>query len=551
MFNFNKFKHIKEAFIKGFKILKSYYQIIKVKPIFLLIEFIFLIVPSILSIISPVLTANIISSITVYDFAAGKKYLIYDFLIIIISAISYFGYHLISNKVNKTIITNLQNFVYLNVRKNKKINKISLAVLNDIYESTNFNKNLLYKACFLIKSIILIFIIIKYNLIIALAIIAVSIVSFLLLSLTDKKIQRHNYIFSNYQNQSLELFNSIQQGVEAEQNESMSIILKDKYFNLVDKSIATTNKTSLLYGINNNFISLILKSTIFIATLFLINQIKLTTLTLSLYLILTPYLTSSAQNLIAFFEVFSEFGTIENCLLNFEALKFQTQENKPEQIEVSTFNLYFFEISTNDKMFPKLKNLNLKLNFNEINLIVGESDSGTETIFALLLKKIKTSSGSIFIDNKNIDAIAPEKYSSIASFTNTTPYFYNISIIENLYLVCQNKSKILKTINEWNLKHEINKLNEKLNTVITQTTNPKIIYFLGILKCYLSGAKIICVNNIPTNLNREEKFLLENIFVKLKKETLLILLSNNDDYSRISDKIIYLEKGNINNLISK
>ena len=171
---FNKLKQNGEAFIKGFQTIKAYYKRARIKPVFLFFEFLFLLIPSALSILSPVLTANIISSITVYDFEAGKKFLMYDFAIIIASAVSYFGYHLISTKVNKTIVINLQNYVYSNVKQNKKINKISLSVLNDIYASTNFNKNLLYKACFLIKSIVILVVIVKYSLFIAFAIIAVS-----------------------------------------------------------------------------------------------------------------------------------------------------------------------------------------------------------------------------------------------------------------------------------------------------------------------------------------------------------------------------------------
>ena len=536
-------KQIKEAFIKGFQIIKKYYKLAGIKPAFLIFEFLFLLIPSVLSIISPVLTANIISSITVYDFEAGKRYLTYDFAIIVVSAISYFCYHIISSKVNKTIIINLQNYIYSNVKQNTKINKISLSVLADIYNSTNFNKNLLYKACFLIKSIVILVIIIKYSLFIAFAIVGVSIISFLLLSLTDKKIQKYNYAFSNYQNQSLELFNSIQQGADSEMSENVSTMLKDKYFKLVEKSIKSNNKISLFYNINNNFISLILKTTIFIATLFLINQIKLTTLTLSLYLILTPYLTSSAQNLIAFFEVFSEFGTIDNALSNFESLAFQSEENKPEQIEVSTFNIYFFETSTDDKNFPKLKNINLKLNFKEMNIIQGEAGSGKETIFNLLSKKVKPCSGSIFIDNKNIDSISHDKYSSVITFTNTSPYFYNISIIENLYLVCQNKSKISKTISDWNLKNEINKLADKHNTIMDSDINPTLVYFLGILRCYLSGAKIICIYEIPNDLNREEKELLKNIFQELKKNTLVILFSNTNEFSDVATNVYRIQNG--------
>ena len=500
-----------------------------------------------LSIVSPILTADIISAITVFDFERAKTNLLYDFLIIIISAVSYFSYYLVSTKTNRFLITNLQKYVYSSVEKNKNINKISLSVLNDIYSCVNFNKNLLYKFCFLIKAIIILIIIVYYNLYIALAIIAVSFVSFFLLRFTDKKIQRHNLAFSSYQNESLELFNSIQQGADAEQSTTASALLKDKYFAYVNSSIKTNNRISLLYNINNNFITLILKTTIFLATLYLITLVKSTTLTLSLYLILTPYLTSSAQNLISFFDLFSEFGTVENALMNFEALKFQSQISEEERFELSTYNLYFFHTSTskNDESYTPVADINLQINHKDFAIICGETDSGKETIFNLLKKKVKPSSGSIFIDNKNIADISPESYQKLISFTSVNPYFYNISIFENMYLVCQNKTKIQKTFSEWDLSKEVAKYKDKINSVVSTIKNSSLLFFLGLARSYLSGAKIICIYELPNTFLSHEKELLKTIIKKIKKECSILLFSNDSLLTELADNVYETKNGKI------
>ena len=507
--------------------------------------------PSVLSIISPILTANIISSITVYDFSKAVMYLTYDFFIIIVSAISYFAYHFISTKVNKSLVLNLQNYVYQNAKENQNINKISLSVLNDIYSCADFNKNLLYKICFLIKSIVILIVIIVYNLYIAFAIIFVSIISFLLLKITDRKIQKYNLEFSNSQNISLDLFNSIKQGQALETNKNASNILKDKYFGYVNNNIKLNNKISFLYNINNNFISLILKVTIFVTTLFLINQIKTTTLTLSLYLILTPYLTSSAENLISFLDLFSEFGTIENALKTFESLKFQSKESKEEFFEISTYNLYLFNVCTDkkDTSNPPVENINLKINYKEFIEVVGDGNSNKETLFNLLNKKTKILTGSVFIDDKNIETLSHENYFSTISFTTIKPYFYNVSIIENLTLVCNNKTKIIKTIADWGLKPEINKLNNKLNTIINENTNPVLIYFLGILKSYLSGAKIICIYSAPADLTQAQSILFKNLLQKLNKHCTVILFLSKPIFEDLADKVVYIEKGKIKSVV--
>lgn len=520
----------------------------------LFFEFIFLLVPSILSIVSPVLSANVISSITVFDFDAAKKYLCLDFSIILISAVSYFCYHLISTKVNKTIILNLQNHVYSAVRENKNINKVSLPILTDIYACTSFNKNLLYKLCFLIKSVVIVFIIIKYNLMIAFAIVLISFVSFLLLKFTDKQIQNNNLKLSSLQGSSLELFNSIQQNAKEEKNENASNALKTKYFDIVSDSIKTTNKISLFYNINNNFITLLLKTTIFISTLFLISEIKTTALTLSLYLILTPYLTSSAQNLISFLDLFSEFGTIENALSNFDNLSIQSLNTQEKPLELNSFNITFFNVCTKPESETKhkLQIPNIEFQENSFNVFVGTFDSGIKTIFNLLTKKEAPTSGSIFIGNKNIDSISQKDFSKIVSSTNTNPYFYNISILENLYLVSGNKTKITKTLSAWGLNSKINKLKNKLDTVIDDSFNHPLKFFLGLARCYLSNAKIICIDGVPHNLTSEDFELLEKIITLIKKDRLIILFSSNEKYSHLANSVFYIKNNKIQlNKISK
>ncbi|MBR2391342.1 MAG: hypothetical protein IKB06_02490, partial [Clostridia bacterium] len=301
-----------------------------------------------------------------------------------------------------------------------------MPVLTDIYACTSFNKNLLYKLCFLIKSVVILCIIIKYNLFIAFAIISVSTISFLLLKFTDKQIQNNNLKLSSLQSNSLELFNSIHQNAKEEQNEKASSTLKNKYFDIVSDTIKTTNKVSLFYNINNNFITLLLKTTIFAATLFLISEIKTTALTLSLYLILTPYLTSSAQNLISFFDLFSEFGTIENALSNFENLAVKNPQSESKPLELKSFGLTFFNVCTKptseNEMY--LQPTNFKLNENSFYLFVGNCDSGKEILFNLLNKKETPSSGSIFVDDKTLESISQKDFSKIIASTTDDPYFY-------------------------------------------------------------------------------------------------------------------------------
>ena len=95
--------------------------------------------------------------------------------------------------------------------------------------------------------------------------------------------------------------------------------------------------------------------------------------------------------MLEFFDLFSEFGTIENALLNFESLKYQSEFLENETFEIENLNLTFYNVSTKDKDTTNLSNINLSLNENTFNLFIGEFNSGKETLYNLLNQIILSS----------------------------------------------------------------------------------------------------------------------------------------------------------------
>ena len=532
--------------LKNFRILKAYYGLAKVKWKFVVIEFIVLLIPSLLSILSPILTANVISYITVYDFKNATRMLCYDFGIILVTALLYFIYHIVSNKLSKTILLNTSEYIYNEVKNNKNLSKINSSTMSDIWTFSSFNSNLLYKLCFFIKSIIILGIIFAYNYLISLSLIGVSIVSALLLSLSNKQIQKNNLILTDSKVKSLELFNSIQKGISLENNNYMESTMKYKYIQNVESSLSTNSKITLFYNINNNFISLILKTAVFLFTFYLISQIKATYLTLSVYLILTPYLTSSAQNLIAFFEIFPEIGIIDNILFNFNELKTKEDTaNKPEPDFESThsFKLKLFHCYYKSDSYG-IEDADFEIEQKELVQIIGKQNSGKRAIFDLITKKGLASSGSVFLGDKNVDAFPTNIYNQFIYATYKSPYFYNLSIEDNLEIVCGNKNKIIKTINALNLQSMINDLPDGLKTMIDENSSKKLLFFLGLVRAVLSQAKIICIYELPDNFSEKDYEALENIIEYLNKKSTVILFLH--EVLKLSNcKVVQVSKSKI------
>ena len=111
---------------RGFKLLKRYYRLANVKTSLLIVQFLILLIPSLLSTLSPILLANIISSITIYDFSKAIYFLSIDFFIIVISTFLYFLYYILSKKINKLLFINFHEYLYDNIKHNKNISSINL-----------------------------------------------------------------------------------------------------------------------------------------------------------------------------------------------------------------------------------------------------------------------------------------------------------------------------------------------------------------------------------------------------------------------------------------
>lgn len=533
---------------KNIKTIKEFYGHAKIKKSHIVCMFIFLIIPALLSIVSPILISNLITAITVYDYSRAITQSILEFLILIISTISYYFYYLINRKTTEEIIFNYHTFIYENVRQNKNINNISLATLKDISTCVSFNKNLIFKICFFIKSIIILAIIFFYDIYICITLIIVSIISYILLSKTDSKIKYYNQELSIYEQKSVNLFNSICKGEDIESNYNIETALKDKYFEYVKSNTKLTNKISFFYNINNNFITLILKTAIFVSGLYLILLVKSTTLTLSIFLILTPYLTSSAENLIAFFDIFSEIALVDNVLSNFKSLKFTSEEKEKTPIEISSYNIYFYNISLNINEKSK-KDISLKINHKETVLFIDEETIYNNQIISILNRQIKPLSGSVFIDGKNISDIPLETYKRIITFVSFSDEFFDISIFENLYIVCQNRKLIFKTLKDFGLMEQINTLPEKINTVVSSSITQELKFLLSLSRAYLSGAKIICIYNLSMHITKQLKNLLLKIINLINKNCTIIIFNSHNNLGLHFNKITTINKENISTKI--
>lgn len=89
------------------------------------------------------------------------------------------------------------------------------------------------------------------------------------------------------------------------------------------------------------------------------------------------------------------------------------------------------EISKNYNKQPVLKNLNLEINKGEFHVLLGRSGAGKTTALSVMAGLIKPDSGSVFIGDRDVTGLSPDKRKIGFVFQNHA-LFPHLTVFENI-----------------------------------------------------------------------------------------------------------------------
>lgn len=108
------------------------------------------------------------------------------------------------------------------------------------------------------------------------------------------------------------------------------------------------------------------------------------------------------------------------------------------------FENVYFRYSKNDSC--TLKDLNIKIQPNKFNFIIGKSGAGKSTLVNLLLNFYKPTSGVIRIDGENLSDHSKRWVSDNITLIQQTPSIFHLSLKDNIGIAVSNKFESLKNI---------------------------------------------------------------------------------------------------------
>ena len=207
-----------------------------------------------------------------------------------------------------------------------------------------------------------------------------------------------------------------------------------------------------------------------------------------------------------------------------------------------------FHYDSNNKKV--LDDLSFEVHANETVAFVGKSGAGKSTIFNLLCKMYDVDSGSITIDGVDISLLDRESIRGNITIISQSPYIFHLSIRDNLRLVQPDMTED-EMIDACKLAciHEfIMSLPEGYDTVIGEggvNLSGGQRQRLAIARAFLQKTEIILFDEATSALDNETQREIQKAISNLKKDYTILIIAHRLSTIINSDRILFIEDGKI------
>lgn len=188
-----------------------------------------------------------------------------------------------------------------------------------------------------------------------------------------------------------------------------------------------------------------------------------------------------------------------------------------------------------------LKNINITLNKNEIISIVGRSGCGKSTLLKLILRFYNKDSGSILINDLDVNEINTKSLYEKITLVSQDTYLFNDTIYNNLIMAKPNATmdEIIDACKKASIYEFINNLDNKFDTLINtlaDNISAGQIQRIGLARAFLHNSDIILLDEITSNVDCINEGIILKALKELKKEKSIIIVSHRLSTIKIADR---------------
>lgn len=545
----------------NFVIIRSYFQTVKISKFVTFKLFLASILSHGTSLIIPLFIANIVKYITLQDYQAaylfsgllGLAYLFYNLFL----KWSYDEYtkntKRCCSQMQKEIIQKISEYddhFQNEVSRGQLINTIN----QDVIELTKCIDRIAEYIINTISFIILIGIVATINLASAFIIFIVCSIYLILYNECNKKIVKYTSKSREDLDHISNTFSQILTGI----SEIKVFQLADKMLEKYDCLKAefddhyTKRRTSL--NVRDNGITYLIylaKVVIYILCIYLISK---GSLTLDLLILLIAYYDNSLsickdimKNSSAIRMMSISIDRVSR-IIHYQPLEVVLvgERKIPKAITEIKFDQVSFKYLSKDENI--LTDVSFQALPNQITALVGHTGSGKSTIGKLLLRLYQNGSGKITINGTNIYEYSPLQYKKLVSVVPQKPFIFNMSIMDNFKMICDDENRIKQICQEIGIDSFISSLANGYDTILKEDATDVSggqKQLISVARTLMNDAQIIIFDEITSSLDPNTTKHIMTILQKIKTYKTVILITHKPDLMKIADQLVLLHKGSV------
>ncbi|MCY7711181.1 ABC transporter ATP-binding protein [Bacillus safensis] len=208
-----------------------------------------------------------------------------------------------------------------------------------------------------------------------------------------------------------------------------------------------------------------------------------------------------------------------------------------------------FYYSENDTF--SLKNINLTIKGGTTNALVGPSGSGKTTLISLLERYYKPTSGTIFMDGKDIETFSLKSWRNQIGYVSQEHSLISGTIRENLLFGLNeipDEEKIIDACKSAYAWEFVGKFTNGLDTDIGEkglNLSGGQKQRIAIARMFLKDPKIIFLDEATSNLDSQSEKFVNEAMVKIIKGRTSIVIAHRLSTIINADNIVFMENGEV------
>ncbi len=262
------------------------------------------------------------------------------------------------------------------------------------------------------------------------------------------------------------------------------------------------------------------------------------------YLTLVTLMTTPAQLLPRAYALFKQAASANKRL---NELLIETRDLDSEDFEVNGLKLENLDYAYAENSI--LENINLDFGNKGLIAIIGESGTGKTSLLNILLRFIKTKSGSIKTNNRDLNDLSEKSFREQISYVPQSTELLQASIKDNINLGRNySKAEINKVLAELQLSQKIYSLENGLEHKLLEDgegISGGERQRIAIARAIIAQPKILLLDEPTANLDSKNEKLIVKFLQQQAQNRLIIVVSHKEAILQLAEQIYELKDKNL------